>query len=606
MTGCTVSPLALALMLALWTCGPGKVHGLSFKCHLRNNPNRTSLTFTPVTRQEVYVQDVVALLSHLQWATITVLHDTNSEAFVDHILFLAVEKLQGVRYLIHNVDHMVGDDADIHTLLQSLHARLYPQPNILLIGRQVFILSIMSQVSTHDDQSNRTTDFRHLSRWLLVTDLDRQFLGSMINIIGDLENVAAVYRSDSGSRDETGGIPGNNSIGILTYSRSCPPDFVHVKITPPVMTGRSLLHVVYPNTKYGYNNRTVVVSTLMYAPFTIRRLERGQAIYEGYCFELLNVLAKDLNFSVQLVEPADGEWGLLVDGKWTGLIGQLQQRQSSRLMSSICSALCFGDDPVEHLQLVFWRIFGSVFKQGDPWTAETTPGRILMTSWWLLTVVLAAGYSAYLVAIFTVDIRVKPFSSLQDVVDSPHYKIGIMSTGIIKLIFEKSNQDDFQGAWQKVVQANKTDPRVLAGSEAEHLQHVLGGKYCWIVDVTTAEKAQANDCSLETVGVRLNGQNLALAVPTDSPLKAALEDTMAAIADSGLLDKWWKQWQKPRTPDMCPAPPDVHPIILKDVMGPVYIALGGVALAGLFLLLELLMHHVHVIQGGSQINKSPM
>ncbi|XP_046571162.1 glutamate receptor 2-like [Haliotis rubra] len=704
MTGSTVSSLALTLMLILWTSGPDSVHGLPLSCQLRNNPNRASLSLTPVTRAEVYVADVVSLLSYLQWATITVLHDTDSEAFVDDILYLAVEKLRGVRYLIHNVEHMVEDNADIHTLLQSLHTSLYPQPNILLVGRPAFILSITSQVSSHDDQSNRTTDFRHLSRWLLVTDLDRQFLDSLVHNVGDLENVAAVYRSDAGSRDEVGSIPTNNSINILTYSRSCPPDFIHVKITPPVLKGRSLLLAVYPNTKYGYNNRTILVSTLMYAPFTMRRQERGEVIYEGYCFELLNVLAKDLNFSVQLVEPADGEWGLLVDGKWTGLIGQLQQRdvdmvvapltihedrekvmdfllppfytenvdilykfedvsesdilvtvkpfkymvlvclaaavvvvfimifcieqfslymahesrktdtrpkspisqQSSRLMSSFCSALCFGDDPVEHLQLIFWRVFGSVFKQGDPWTSETTPGRILMTSWWLLTVVLAAGYSAYLVAIFTVDIRVKPFSSLQDVVDSPDYKIGIMSTGIIKLIFEKSNQDDFKDAWQKVVQANKTDSRVLAGSEAEHLQHVLGGKYCWIVDVTTAEKAQATDCSLETVGVRLNGQNLALAVPTNSPLKAAVENTMAAIADSGLLEKWWKHWQKPRTPDMCPAPPDVHPIILKDVMGPVYIALGGVAVAGLFLLLELLVHHVHLLQTGSQVDKTPM
>ncbi|XP_046364310.2 glutamate receptor 3-like [Haliotis rufescens] len=702
-TRSTDCSLPLALLVTLWTCGPD-VDGIPLSCRLRNTSKTGSLILTPFTRPEVYVPDVVSLLSHLQWTTITVLHDTDSEELVDAILFLAVEKLRGVRYLIHNVEHMMEVISDVHTLLQSLHATLFPRPFFLLIGRPAFILDTMSLVSSHDGQSNRTTDYRHLSRWLLVTDLDRQFLDSMINNMGDLENVAAIYKSDTVSSSEVENIPTNNSINIITYSRSCPPDFIKVKITPPVIKGRPLLHAVYPNTKYGYNNRTLVVSTLMYAPFTMRRQDRGHVIYEGYCFEVLNVLAKDLNFSVQLVEPDDGEWGLLVDGKWTGLIGQLEQRdvdmvvapltihedrervmdfllppfytenvdilykfedvsesdifvtmkpfkimvlvclaaavvvvfififfteqcsqylahesrntdkrtpkspivpQSSTLMSSFYAVICFGDDPVEELHLIFWRVFGSVFKQGDPWISHTTPGRILMTSWWLLTVVLAAGYSAYLVAILAVDIRVKPFRTLQDVVDSPDYTIGIMSTGIIKLIFEKSNQDDFKGAWQKVVNANKTDPRVLAGTESEHLQHVLGGKFCWIVDVTTAEKAQATDCALETVGVRLNGQNLALAAPTNSPLKPALEDTMSAIADSGLLEKWWKQWQKPRTPDMCPAPPDVRHIILNDVMGPVYIALGGVALAGLFLVLELLTHRVHLLQTGTQTNKTP-
>lgn len=39
--------------------------------------------------------------------------------------------------------------------------------------------------------------------------------------------------------------------------------------------------------------------------------------------------------------------------------------QSSNLMSSFYAVICFGDDPVEELHLIFWRVFGSVFKQGS-------------------------------------------------------------------------------------------------------------------------------------------------------------------------------------------------------------------------------------------------
>lgn len=44
----------------------------------------------------------------------------------------------------------------------------------------------------------------------------------------------------------------------------------------------------------------------------------------GFCVDLLENLARDLGFQFQLYLVADGKYGVLRDGRWTGLVGDLQ------------------------------------------------------------------------------------------------------------------------------------------------------------------------------------------------------------------------------------------------------------------------------------------
>ncbi|XP_046568853.1 glutamate receptor ionotropic, kainate glr-3-like [Haliotis rubra] len=76
---------------------------------------------------------------------------------------------------------------------------------------------------------------------------------------------------------------------------------------------------LYHGSEYGFQNRTFIVGTLEWAPYVIRKVENGSVRFDGLCIQLLQELAKQLNFSYTLVEPEDREWSRILNGSWTGL-----------------------------------------------------------------------------------------------------------------------------------------------------------------------------------------------------------------------------------------------------------------------------------------------
>ncbi|XP_067682752.1 probable glutamate receptor [Haliotis asinina] len=79
-------------------------------------------------------------------------------------------------------------------------------------------------------------------------------------------------------------------------------------------------HPLYHVNSYGFHNRTLTVGILEWPLFVIKKVENGAVRFDGLCMQLLQELAKQLNFSYRLVEPKDKEWGREVNGSWTGLV----------------------------------------------------------------------------------------------------------------------------------------------------------------------------------------------------------------------------------------------------------------------------------------------
>ncbi|XP_067682756.1 glutamate receptor ionotropic, kainate glr-3-like [Haliotis asinina] len=86
-------------------------------------------------------------------------------------------------------------------------------------------------------------------------------------------------------------------------------------------------HQLYHGGEYGFQNRTLIVGSLQWAPFVIKRVENGSVKFDGLCIQLLQELAKQLNFSYTLVEPEDREWSRILNGSWTGLVKLLLNRE---------------------------------------------------------------------------------------------------------------------------------------------------------------------------------------------------------------------------------------------------------------------------------------
>ncbi|CAC5406414.1 unnamed protein product [Mytilus coruscus] len=83
---------------------------------------------------------------------------------------------------------------------------------------------------------------------------------------------------------------------------------------------------IFPNARFGYNQRKLLISTLPWPPFVI--LDNKTKQYSGITIELLKELSYSLNFTYEIKPPPDGKWGVGSDNNtWNGMIGQLQRRE---------------------------------------------------------------------------------------------------------------------------------------------------------------------------------------------------------------------------------------------------------------------------------------
>ncbi|XP_067682755.1 glutamate receptor ionotropic, kainate 1-like [Haliotis asinina] len=138
-------------------------------------------------------------------------------------------------------------------------------------------------------------------------------------------------------------------------------------------------HQLYHGSEYGFRNRTLIVGTLEWTAFVIKRVENGSVRFDGLCIQLLQELAKQLNFSYILVEPDEREWGRIRNGSWTGLAKLLVNGEIDMIVAPLTmtqdratvvdftvpyfydhSALILGkQDPNSHCNLTLLYLFRS-------------------------------------------------------------------------------------------------------------------------------------------------------------------------------------------------------------------------------------------------------
>ncbi|VDI36281.1 Hypothetical predicted protein [Mytilus galloprovincialis] len=95
----------------------------------------------------------------------------------------------------------------------------------------------------------------------------------------------------------------------------------------------SMYGQLFPNAKNGFNGRMLRVTTLEWGAMTIIQ-EDGN--FTGLCFDILNEIARRLNFTYSVIIPPDGAFGAeLPNGTWTGMVGMIQSEQADLVVSSL-------------------------------------------------------------------------------------------------------------------------------------------------------------------------------------------------------------------------------------------------------------------------------
>ncbi len=67
-------------------------------------------------------------------------------------------------------------------------------------------------------------------------------------------------------------------------------------------------------------------------------------------------------------------------------------------------------------------------------------GQILAGAWWLVAIILYAVYTSNLIAFLAVDITLKPFNSLEELVEQAEYQYGV-EDGIVQMMLFKASLD---------------------------------------------------------------------------------------------------------------------------------------------------------------------
>ncbi|KAK6165924.1 hypothetical protein SNE40_022731 [Patella caerulea] len=529
----------------------------------------------------------------LKWDEITVIYKD-----VDPLMDLFIEDLLemldtvNIRRTIYKMEV-----SNLNTSLYQIHKAHFPNIQILYIttDNPETESHVMKTANDFDFNSNRATDFRVKSKWLLLTF--PVVMKALDEILTDLCHVTVIHQSVGGCFGVSNLIKKENR----NFWSSVP--------------NLSIVQDIFPNVKFHFNGRRLLIGSL---PYRLIREEviNGISVYTGWMIDLLEDMAADLNFTYEITEPTTGVWGVKTDNNtWDGLIGQVQRREidilyaeymvtaeRSQLMDFILPPVMTSSTGIVYrnpgeeeetwsslfkpfntsvyimllvsfillsflyiatetfplldlaleqnmeypksLQILF-DILGCLFLQAGHIHPRTSKGRYLYASWLIFCVVFAAVYTANLTSSLLVKTPKTPFTSLGELVEQKTWGYGLLKNSAIQGMFENSTDEENRKVWEGIVKQNKTDPSVLSENIDDLLDKVLNGNFA-LVDVDVLKHVRSrNDCFLSVIDNIVTTQHISFAVPLDSPLKKDLDQYMIRRFEAGLLVDRYNLKQSP-------------------------------------------------------------
>ncbi|XP_046545525.1 glutamate receptor ionotropic, kainate glr-3-like [Haliotis rubra] len=453
---------------------------------------------------DAYIDDVIVATDEWdqQMKTIWMLFDSLTQA--KFTINLTKSEFVKATSLTNSHQILVFDLSVVDTkkTLQTIHKALFPEIHVVVSMSQGHMTELMKMVDSFDANTKGMTDFRHHSKWLLLPQ------GTIVTTLStqNLENVV-----------------------VLSH------------------------------------HKTTV--------YTMKSINNGKTQYKGYAIDILEIIADVLNFSYSITEPQDQSWGLPVNNTYNGIVGQLNRTE----VDLAACDLIMNDDRSEFIDyiyppisteyidvlykkhdtqrsgslyllalplrpnvyLVLFLMAGlcpllfALFESADIFLRQTpaesqgfsryptnVSGKILMTSLWMLLMVVTTVYCANLVAALSAQKDVKLFSDLQGLLNS-NYSVGMRPTGINSHILKTRDPSSLYGRLWSTIKAN--DPVFLESSLENHLKRVRREKYAFVHYTSELEKHMADDCQLQKLGERLFFTQQAFGLPKGSPLKADID-----------------------------------------------------------------------------------
>ena len=274
------------------------------------------------------------------------------------------------------------------------------------------------------------------------------------------------------------------------------------KVKPSLQKHSLQKNNLFPNLLTGFNNITLIMTVMVWPPYITKD---NTGMYSGYFVETMNIIAKKLNFTYQIIEPEDQEYGILANGRWSGLMKYLVEKKAdiacsltvtherSTYVSFLGTAAMVSYEVVmyhkpeaismsidiltkpfnrevwvvllgvlmttmitfhlsQHVQTMHKDLcssgdFGayivrSTVSQGSNWHPLHTSSRIIYSFYTLGWIILMATYTAYLVSFLSVKKEVIPFRTMSELAENDDYKLGVLGGSFVYDLLFRDNLTD--------------------------------------------------------------------------------------------------------------------------------------------------------------------
>ncbi|XP_069103796.1 glutamate receptor ionotropic, kainate 4-like [Argopecten irradians] len=309
------------------------------------------------------VDIIASIANHLKWSSTFVLtdKDDNLDALVHGLSAAGVSV----------VDGMIPDISSPRferDFLAMIDYAVRELPNITIVCSMECVRTLLKKPFSIARWEVQRYAMRHMTRWLIVTFGDHSAADQLTDLETNLDNVVVIVIPDKFVRKSflngedvqsyiqgvLGDIGSSYNMSEYNHSNTTIKDLTLAKFVSnnKVMcrwvaiealmwtkTGRrfsTVGHVqesgrlltsgdIFPNTKFGFNGRELLVSTNVWYPFVGKH---ENMTFSGFCIDMLDHLAISLNFTYRLTMPADGAWGMQFEnGSFNGLVGQMERNE---------------------------------------------------------------------------------------------------------------------------------------------------------------------------------------------------------------------------------------------------------------------------------------
>ncbi|KAL5252227.1 hypothetical protein ACHWQZ_G015122 [Mnemiopsis leidyi] len=162
-------------------------------------------------------------------------------------------------------------------------------------------------------------------------------------------------------------------------------------------------------------------------------------------------------------------------------------------------------------------------------------GRMMITIWWMICLVMVSMYTANLAAFLTVASKGVDISSVEDLLNQEEYAFGTVEGSITENLLLNSDNSKLRKVYDK---------SASTVSYKEGVTRMKLGKYIFLYGNGPLDLTTSDNCNLETIGDVLVDFGYAFAFQIDSPYIEVFNREMLIMQERGMIKDLWHKYVK--------------------------------------------------------------